>query len=100
MENDKWKMANVRAIGFSPIFLLPFAICHITLADTIWIASGTGKELEIPNVRIGDVQDSKLSFETPAGRQGQRDLAQISRLAIDDEPALAAAEQAYIEHRW
>ena len=67
-------------------------------ADTVWVRSASAggaavSLLEIKDVRINGVTDGKLRFES-AGRQSSRELAQVARVQIDDEPALSAAETA------
>src|SRR5439155_8336178 len=67
-------------------------------ADTVWVRSGSAGGaavtlLEIKDVKINGLTDGKLRFES-AGRETSRELAQVARVQVDDEPALSAAETA------
>src|SRR4051812_7127865 len=58
-------------------------------ADSVWTSSG-----ELRNVTVTGLVDGKLQFASN-GRASSRDVQQISRLALDGEPMLTAAETAY-----
>jgi TolA-binding protein len=84
-----------RRIALASIGLLAVASAR---ADTLWIRSasaggGAVSVLEIRDVKVTGVEGGKLLFNS-AGRDTSRDLAQISKLQVDDEPALSAAENA------
>ena len=68
-------------------------------ADTIWIGGATGagadNSIEMAGVRITGVRDGRLQFTAAGGgRDGDRALGDVARVAADDEPALNSAEAA------
>ena len=78
---------------FAILFTLLLA-SSFALADTVWISGGGPNALEMKNVRITNIADGKLLFQT-SGRDTSRDLTSVQRIAIDDEPAVTAAEEAF-----
>jgi TolA-binding protein len=65
-------------------------------ADTIWLKSpGAKTALEFDNVKIEKVDGENLLFISSSGNETHKKLAEISQVALDDEPALTAAEDAY-----
>jgi len=69
-------------------------------ADTLWYRTGsTGNPIEISNTRITKVEGDKIFFTT-LGRETSRELQQITRMMIDNEPAFNDAEAAYAAQDW
>ncbi|MGH7176962.1 MAG: hypothetical protein ACREJC_06260, partial [Tepidisphaeraceae bacterium] len=66
---------------------------QVLRADTIWVGSGSGGELQIKDARISRIENGQIYF-TASGNDTSRDLSRIVRLQIDSEPALNAAEEA------
>jgi TolA-binding protein len=66
-----------------------------TRGDTLWVVNASGKEVAIGDVRIGRVEGGNILYEDASGKRGQRELAQVTRIEMEDEPALSAAERAY-----
>lgn len=65
-------------------------------ADSVFVRSaGSGQPLELANVRILRLEGNRLIFRTAAG-ETSRDLSQIQRIALTDEPALTSAEAAFV----
>jgi hypothetical protein len=83
-----------------PIGLILYSCCALAAADAIWVINSSGKEVRISDLRVGTVADGRIAFEDASGKRGQRDLNQVNRIAMDDEPALADAERAYVERKW
>jgi hypothetical protein len=53
------------------------------------------------DIRISTVGEGRIAFqENQTGRQAQRDLAELTRIQLDDEPALTRAEAAYVQRKW
>ncbi|HEY8666059.1 MAG TPA: hypothetical protein VIL86_05310 [Tepidisphaeraceae bacterium] len=74
--------------------LIPAAVPTAS-ADTLFISStGTGGGTEYANVKVTKIAGDKITFQV-AGRESTKDLKQVIRMKIDDEPALSAAEDAY-----
>ena len=63
-------------------------------ADTIWVSSG-GSPLPIEDVKIARVVGDRIFFMTAQGTETSRELGQVSRMKIDDEPVFTAAEDAF-----
>ena len=79
---------------FTTLALLLLAVTTAP-GDTLWISSGGAgaNALEAGGVKVTGIQDGRLLFTT-AGRESARDVRQIVRIAVDDEPALNAGEEA------
>lgn len=69
-------------------------------ADTLWIKSGKGNAVALPNVKVTNVADGVLTFTTSSGNQTTRELKQIPVIKLDDEPAFSAAEAAFEAGDW
>ena len=63
-------------------------------ADAIWINSGGANALKLDNVKITSIGQGKVVFAGGGGRESSREVQQIARIQIDDEPAFSAAEEA------
>jgi len=65
-------------------------------ADTLWHKSAGAKTaLQYQNVKIEKMEGDNLDFLSSSGNETHKKLAEITRIAMDDEPALTAAEEAY-----
>lgn len=65
-------------------------------ADTVWIQSVSGKgTLRYDNVTIEGIDGDQLNFLSASGDETRRTLAEVSRMAFDDEPTLTGAEESY-----
>jgi hypothetical protein len=81
------------ALTFLAASLLPLAAAS---ADTIWHKSpGARQALMYDNVKIEKVEGDSLVFVSASGNETRKKLAEISRISMDDEPALTAAEAAF-----
>jgi TolA-binding protein len=69
------------------LILLPATIAS---ADTIW-----KNTLKYDNIRIDRVDGADLVFVSASGNETRKVLSEITRIAMDDEPALTTAEEAY-----
>jgi TolA-binding protein len=88
--------------GLSLIVLL--VLVGSARADAIWISSGGAggggaagagaNALKLDGVKITAIAQGKVQFVAGGGRESVRDVQQIARIQIDDEPALSAAEEA------
>ncbi len=75
------------------VITLPVAAAS---ADTVWHKSaGAKKALMYQNVKVEKVDGDDLVFVSASGNETRKKLAEVSRIAMDDEPALTAAEEAY-----
>ena len=74
----------------------------LALADSVWTASGNAKPFERKNVKIEGMTGDALSFRSlNADRAAEpRPLKEIWRVQVDDEPALNAAETAFVGQKW
>jgi tetratricopeptide (TPR) repeat protein len=73
------------ALAFSP---------HSALADSV-VARVGSTDLTFDNVKISQILDGKLVFETDSGREEDKDLTSVQSIHLDDEKDLDAAEDAY-----
>src|SRR5512145_1456255 len=78
--------------------IVVLSLASLARADAIWIstgapAAGNANALKLDGVKITDIAQGKIQF-TSAGRESVRDIQQIVRIQIDDEPALSAGEEA------
>ncbi|HEV2292824.1 MAG TPA: hypothetical protein VGR35_03160 [Tepidisphaeraceae bacterium] len=74
-------------------------------ADTLWVSTAKGDApatgaMEYAKVKITRIDENSVIFSTTAGREADRPLEQVLRIAIDDEPALNAAEEAFVAGKW
>jgi TolA-binding protein len=77
-------------------------------ADTVWVSSGGANALEIGRVKIIGVEDAAggkpeervLVFQSAGGSESRRPLATVTRVEVDDDPSLNAAEEAYAGGKW
>lgn len=74
-------------------------------ADSLWVSSARGDAaatgaMEYAKVKILRIDDTVAVFANPAGRESDRPVEDIVRIAIDDEPALNTAEESFIAGKW
>jgi TolA-binding protein len=70
-------------------------------ADTVYISStGTGSGVPSPNAKIKNVADGQLTYTAFSGNDVSKPLDQVVRIEVDNEPALNAAEQAFVDQKW
>lgn len=80
--------------------LLAAMICPaIAMADAVWISSGGGNPLKYPNVTIEKIENGSLVYRTTA-REARKSVADITQIEVDGEPALNAAEEAFVKEDW
>jgi TolA-binding protein len=76
-------------------------ICATLRADTVWVSSTPGgAALPRQNVKVAGIRAGSLVFNSSDGRENTRELAQVARLQIDDEPALNTAEEALLAQKF
>jgi len=66
------------------------------VADTVWIQSGSGNPIALPNVKVTGIDADALTFTTSSGNQTSKPLKSIPQIKLDDEPAFSAAEAAFV----
>jgi hypothetical protein len=92
MAQRRWKIIGALLFVLAPT---------LTRADTIHIIGAAGKQAVIADVQISGIADGRIAFkENQTGRQAQRELSQVLRIALDDEPNLDRAESAYAQRDW
>ena len=74
-------------------------------ADSVWVSSAKGdaapaNAMEYSKVKITRIDNGSMIFANPAGRESDRPLEQVVRIAIDDEPTLNAGEEAFVAGTW
>ena len=77
-------------------------------ADSVWVSSGGGNALEIGRIRVIGVEDApsgkpeerSLMFQSASGTESRRPFGSITRIQLDDDPNLNAAEEAYANGKW
>ena len=57
--------------------------------------AGRKKALKYENVKVLKVDGENLVFDSASGNETRKKLVEVSRIALDDEPALTTAEEAY-----
>src|SRR5436309_11976786 len=78
-----------------------FALMSPGWADTVIVRTSTGGSLSYNKVRIQPElgkgpENGELLFTSENGVVGHRPLDQIVQIKSDDDPALSAAEQAFV----
>jgi TolA-binding protein len=75
-------------------------------ADSLWVSSARGdaaaatNAMELAKVKIVRVEDGEMVFANASGRESKRTLDQVERIAIDDEPALNPADEAFAQGKF
>ncbi len=64
-------------------------------ADTLWIGSASTNALALENLKITKIDGGKIYYQGPDGRDASRDLSRVQKIALDDDPAFTAAENAF-----
>lgn len=69
-------------------------------ADTLWVSSGAAggaaNALKIEGIKIKDVANGRVQFTAVGGRESAREIQQVVRIQMDDEPIVSTAEEAFI----
>jgi tetratricopeptide (TPR) repeat protein len=91
---------SIVVVAVSLALALAFA-CGPARADSVWLGENA-KAVELKNAKIERLTDQGLIFRSGAAdRVGEpRPLKRIWRIAVDDEPALNAAETAFVGEKW
>ncbi|HEX8523353.1 MAG TPA: hypothetical protein VF669_13950 [Tepidisphaeraceae bacterium] len=85
----------------SPLIIIFVAgFSSLASADTLWVLNQSGNEVPISEIRITGASGDQIAFEDSTGKRGRRELADVKRIEMDNEPALAGAERAYADHQW
>ena len=83
------------------LLLVVLGASRPVIADAIYINAEGGRENSISNISISGVSEGRIAFqENQTGRQAQREMSSVTRIELDDEPALARAEAAYVQRKW
>lgn len=81
--------------------LVAWIVCALPVAamgDSIWLENTSGPPL-FANARITRVEKGSIYFLFN-GNETSREVAKIGRIAVDDEPALTGAEEAFSRQKW
>ncbi|MGH7213821.1 MAG: tetratricopeptide repeat protein [Tepidisphaeraceae bacterium] len=70
------------------------------LADALWISSGGGNPVKYDNVKVLKVDAGKITFRAASGNETSKELADVTRMQLADEPNLNSAEDAYASAKW
>jgi tetratricopeptide (TPR) repeat protein len=93
---------RIVAAGVAVLSLVA-ALAHVPAAraDTVWVGSGPNA-LERKNMKIDGLTAAGLLFRSASvDRVAEpKPLKDIYRIAVDDEPALNAAETAFVGEKW
>jgi hypothetical protein len=93
-----------RAVAAALVATVLAAVSSPAMADTVWtISSGANaKPFPRPNVKIERMQGDALLFRSVSQDRAAepRPIKEIWRVQVDDEPALNAAETAFVESKW
>ena len=93
-----------RAVAAAAALLALGLIASPATADTVWtLASGANaKPFERPKVKIEGMQGDGLLFRSASQDRAAepKPIGEIWRIQVDDEPALNAAETAYVADKW
>ncbi|HWP41022.1 MAG TPA: hypothetical protein VNL70_08850 [Tepidisphaeraceae bacterium] len=83
-----------RRLVHAIVWALVLSLCRAGLADSLFVGS-----LERKNVLIRDLKQGMLVYEIN-GRASEIEAGKVTQLAVNSEPALTAAEQAYVAAQW
>jgi len=85
---------------YSTVAAVWFAVAGAVRADTVYISSGGGNPVPFDEVKIVRIDAGKLVFRTATGNETSRDLKQVAKMVLDDEPSFNTAEDAYAAGEW
>src|SRR4051812_19154518 len=69
-------------------------------ADPLFLTGSTPNSMiEVGAANVLRIEGNQLVYNT-GGHEGRRDLTQIGRLEIDDDPVLTRAERAFGNKQW
>lgn len=77
------------------IFLLTCGLALWADADSVWIGESATNPIRADGVKIVKLDGAQIVFQTPTGVETTKAAGQIQQIAVDDEPAFNAAEEAY-----
>lgn len=83
--------------GLFALLLIGFAGSP-AVGDSIWLGDPKDKPL-FANARITRAEGGNLYFLIN-GNETSRELSRVTRISIDDQPALSSAEEAFAAGRW
>jgi hypothetical protein len=82
---------RITLAAFSTLIALP----ALAVADSV-----TVNNLPYPDVKINAVKGDEIFFNTSTGTEVHKPIAHVSKINLSDEPALNAAEEAYLAKDW
>jgi tetratricopeptide (TPR) repeat protein len=96
---------TARCRGSTPLScIVLWMMCLIAPAaargDTIWVGENAANPIQADGVTILRLEGDHIVYDTPGGSEVSKPLTQVQRIAVDDEPAFNAAEEAYVEGKW
>jgi len=68
--------------------------------DTIWVGENASNPIRADGVTIVRIDGDHVIYDTPGGVEVNKPLSQVQQMALDDEPAFNAAEEAYAGGKW
>jgi len=71
----------------------------VARADTLWLTTSTGSTIETGEATITRIEGDKLFFMS-VGNEASREIAQVARISLPDDPGFTAAEEAYAKGDW
>jgi TolA-binding protein len=77
------------------LILSAIALGGIARADTLWIGSAGTNPLKFDRVKITKIEGNQIFYQGSDGRDSTKELDRVQKLAVDDDPALTAAENAF-----
>jgi TolA-binding protein len=87
LTQHRFRLHSLQAALLLSLILIPVTKAS---ADTIW-----KNTLKYDNIKIDRVDGADLVFVSASGNETRKLLSEITRIAMDDEPALTTAEEAY-----
>jgi TolA-binding protein len=67
----------------------------VARADTLWIGGANTNALALNHVKITRIEGDKIFYRGSDGRDASRELERVQKIAVDDDPAFTAAENAF-----
>src|SRR5271156_292891 len=68
--------------------------------DTIWVGESATNPIRADGVNILRLDGDHVVYVTQSGSEVSKSLSQVQQIAVDDEPAFNAAEEAYVAGKW
>ena len=91
---------SCRIVCFTAVIALTILISNAASADTVWFGEAGSNPIPAAGVQISGIDGDSLVFQTSGGATNRKPLSLVQEIAVDGQPALNAAEAAFVAGNW